>query len=172
MFGHYPHGSSFHSDLPQYQVHLHIQVYMLSLQRFPLLLSSLQTVVAIYFSYMEIFGEKPDMGTGTYRPRNSHQWSTDNKTPWRHSCLFLTYRSRAGNHGDHAQSLSQNRLLNNLFFTEQTHVTPGATAPLDESFCHFPNTPFDLEHFPRSCFKYNHSLTHLNGACYTISKFH
>lgn len=62
MFGHYPHGSSFHSDLPQYQVHLHIQAYMLSLQRFPLLLSSLQTVVAIYFSYMEIFGEKPDMG--------------------------------------------------------------------------------------------------------------
>lgn len=118
MFGHYPHGSSFHSDLPQYQVHLHIQVYMLSLQRFPLLLSSLQTVLAIYFSYMEIFGEKPDMGTGTYRPRNSHQWSTDNKTPLRHSCLFLTYRSRAGNHGDHAQTLSQNRLLNNLFFTE------------------------------------------------------
>lgn len=54
----------------------------------------------------------------TCRPRNSHQWSTGNKTPLRHSCLFLTYRSRAGNHGDHAQTLSQNRLLNNLFFRE------------------------------------------------------
>lgn len=120
MLVHYPHGSPFQSDpatVPCPSTHPSLLMATSGVSSIAFFLTN--SCGNLFLLYGNIW-RKARYGhyLETYRPRNSHQGSADNKTPLRESYLFLTCGSRAGNHGDHAQTLTRNRLLNNLFFAE------------------------------------------------------
>lgn len=116
----YPHGSSFHSGParePSPSTHPSLLAATWGVSSIASFLTN--SCGNLFLLYGNIW-RKARYGRylEIYRPRNSHQGRADNKTPLRDSCLFLTCGSWAGNHGDHAQTLTQYRLLSNLFFVE------------------------------------------------------